>query len=142
MRPYRIQSCKPVPWLHIAFVATLPLILSAGTCTAVIGFNSCLGIPPAPQITLLSPNAIAANAQSLLLIVTGNNFASESQILWNGNALPTTFVDSQHLQATITHQTFEQFGGSSGSSVLISVNSVVTSPVVGCPLADAPPHWY
>ena len=137
MRPCLIQSCKPVPWLRIAFVATLPLILSAGTCTAVIGFNSCQGIPPAPQITSLSPNAIAANAQSVLLIVTGNNFASQSQILWNGNALQTTFVDSQHLQVTITQQTFEQFGGSSGSSVLISVNSVVTSPVVGCPIGGS-----
>src|SRR5215467_6031529 len=120
-----MRSClfpfrKPVPWLRIAFVATLPLILSAGTCTAIVGFNSCLGIPPAPQITALSPNAISANTQSVLLIVIGNNFVSQSQIFWNGNALPTVFDDSQHLATTITQQIFQQFGGSPGNSVLIS----------------------
>jgi IPT/TIG domain len=136
-----MRSClhirKPVPWLRIALVAILPLILCAGTCTAIFGFNSCLGIPPAPQITSLSPNPISANSQSVLLTVIGNNFASQSQILWNRNALQTAFVDSQHLQATITQQTFEQFGGSAGSSVLISVNSVVTSTVVGCPIGGS-----
>ena len=134
-----MRSClfgfrKPIPWFRIAFIATLPLILSAGTCTAVVGFNSCLGIPPGPQITSLSPNAISANTNSVLLIVIGNNFASQSQIFWNGNALQTAFMDSQHLQTAITQQTFEHFGGSPGSSVLISVNSAVTSPVVGCPI--------
>ena len=128
---------KPVPWLRIAFIATLPLIFSAGTCTAIIGFNSCLGIPPAPQIASLSPNAISADTRSVLFIVIGNNFVPQSQILWNGNALQSVFVDSQHLQATITQQTFEQFGGSPGNSVLISVNSVLTSTVVGCPIGGS-----
>lgn len=137
MRSCRVHFRKPVPWFRIAFVAILPLILSGGTCTTVIGFNSCLGIPSAPQITSLSPNVISADSQSVLLIVIGNNFLSQSQILWNGNALQTVFVDSQHLQATITQQTFEQFGGSPGSSVLISVNSVMTSPVVGCPIGGS-----
>jgi hypothetical protein len=137
MRSCRFHFRKPVPWLRIAFVATLPLILSAGTCTAIVGFNSCLGIPPAPQITSLSPNAISANTLSVLLIVIGNNFVPQSQIFWNGNALPTVFVDSQQLQATVTQQTFEQFGGSPGSRVLISVSSVMTSPVVGCPVSGS-----
>jgi hypothetical protein len=137
MRFCLVHFRKPVPWLRIAFVATLPVILSAGTCTAIVGFNSCQGIPPAPQITSLSPNAISANTQSVLLIVMGNNFLSQSRIFWNGNALQTMFVDSQHLQASITQQTFEQFAGSPGSSVLISVNSVKSSPVVGCPIGGS-----
>jgi len=137
MRSCVVHFRRPVPWLRIAFVAILPLILSAGTCTAIVGFNSCLGIPPAPQIASLSPNGISANTQSVLLIVIGNNFVSQSQIFWNGNALQTVFVDSQHLQATITQRTFAQFGGSPGSSVLISVNSVMTSPVVGCPIGGS-----
>jgi hypothetical protein len=135
MRSCLVHFRKPVPWLRIAFVLTLPVVLSAWTCTAIIGFNSCLGIPPAPQITSLSPNAISASdTQSILLVVIGNNFVSQSQIFWNGNALQTAFVDSQHLQATITQQTFERLGGSPGSNVLISVNSVVTTTVVGCPI--------
>ena len=137
MRSCLVNPRKPFPWLRIAFVLVMPLVLCAGTCTTFFGFQSCLGIPPAPQITSLSPNAISANAQSVLLVVAGNGFVSQSQILWNGNALPTVFVDSQHLQATITQQTIEQFGGSPGSSVLISVNSAVTSPAAGCPIGGS-----
>ena len=137
MRSCLVNPRKPFPWLRIAFVLVLPLILCGGTCTTFFGFQSCLGIPPTPQIASLSPNAISANTESVLLVVAGNNFVSQSQILWNGNALPTVFVDSQHLQATITQQTIEQFGGSPGSNVLISVNSVVTSAVVGCPIGGS-----
>jgi hypothetical protein len=128
---------KPVPWLRIVFVATLPLILSAWTCTAIFNFKSCLGITSTPQITSLSPNTISADTQPVPLMVIGKNFASQSQIFWDGNALQTVFIDSQHLQATITQQTFEQLGGSRGSSVLISVNSVTTSAVVGCPIGGS-----
>jgi IPT/TIG domain len=137
MRSCLVQFRKPVPWLRIALIATLPVLLCAGTCTTIVGFNSCQGIPPAPQITSLSPSAISADTPSVLLIVSGNNFVSQSQIFWNGNALPTVFVDAEHLAATITPQTFEQFGGSPGSSVLISVKSVMTSSVVGCPIGGS-----
>lgn len=135
MRSCLIQSGKPFPWLRIGFVAALTLMLSGWTCTAIISFNSCLGVPATPQITLLSPSAISATADSVLLTVSGSGFVPQSQILWNGSALSTTFVDSQHLQVTITQQTFTQFGGAFGSHVLISVNSPVTATVVGCPIA-------
>jgi hypothetical protein len=137
MRSCLCNSGKPFRWLRISFIAVLTLALSGWTCTAIIGFNSCFGLPPAPQITSLSPNAISATANSVLLTVSGSDFVSQSQILWNGSALPTTFFDSQHLQATITQRTFDQFGDTSGSSVLISVNSPVTATVVGCPIGGS-----
>jgi hypothetical protein len=121
--------------LRIGFVAALTLTLSGWTCTAIVGFNSCLGVPTTPQITLLSPSTISVTADSVVLTVKGSGFVPQSQILWNGNALLTTFMDSQHLQATITQQTFTQFGGTLGSNVLISVNSPVTTTVLGCPIA-------
>ena len=134
MRSCLTRGGKPIPWLLIGFVAALIVTSSGGTCTAVIGFNSCLGVPATPQITFLSPNAVSATAHSVLLTVGGVGFVPQSQILWNGSALPTTFVDSQHLQTMITQQTFTQFGGTFGSHVLISVNSALTATVVGCPI--------
>ena|SRR5215469_2559310 len=122
------------PWLRVGLLAVLTFALSGWTCTAIVGFNSCLGIPPAPQIISLSPNSISQNAMSVLLIVVGNNFTPQSQILWNGNVLATTFVDSSHLEAVITQQTFIQFGGSFGNNVIISVNTPVSATVVGCPI--------
>jgi hypothetical protein len=64
--------------------------------------------------------------------VNGSGFTPRSQILWNGSDLPTTFMDSRHLQSTITHETFASFGGSIGSSVQISVRA--QSSVEGCPI--------
>ena len=98
MRSCLTHRGKPIPWLRIGFVAALIWTSSGGTCTAVIGFNSCLGVPATPQITFLSPNAVSAAANSVLLTVGGGGFVPQSQILWNGSALPTTFADSHHLQ--------------------------------------------
>src|SRR5262245_19744430 len=137
MRSCLIQSGGPIPWLRIAFVAALSLLLSGWTCTAIIGFNSCLGVPATPQITLLTPSVISVSADSVLLVVKGSGFVPQSQILWNGNALATTFIDSQHLQATITQQTLVQFGGALGSNVLISVSTPMTGAVLGCPIPGA-----
>jgi hypothetical protein len=137
MRSCLIQSAMPFPWLRLGFVAALILTLSGWTCTAIIGFQTCLGMSATPQITSLSPSAVSVAADSVALIVRGSGFVPQSQILWNGNALLTTFIDSQNLQATITQQTFTQFGGAFGSNVLISVNSPVIATVVGCPIAGS-----
>ena len=135
MRSWSTHSVKPSPWLHLGFVGALILTLSGWTCTAIVGFQTCLGVPASPQIASLSPATISATAASVSLTVSGSNFISQSQILWNGNALPTTFIDSQHLRVSITQQTLAQFGGSFGSNVLISVNTPPVSP--GCPLSGS-----
>jgi len=117
--------------LALALVAALILLLSGWTCRAM--FVSCQGVSQ-PQITSLSPASIQGDTDSVLLTVEGSSFAPQSQILWNGNVLPTTSIDSQHLQTTITQQTFESFGGSVGSSVQISVRSQGNLPDTSCPI--------
>ena len=124
-----------IPWklYRIALLLLLTSLLSAWTCTAVVRFNSCPGAVPQPQISGLAPNSISADVVSVLLTIEGSGFVSQSEILWNGNPLQTTFMDSGHLQTTITQQTFDSFGGSAGSSVLISVLSPGSNAVLGCP---------
>lgn len=117
---------------RIAFILVLTSILPAWTCSVIGAFNTCATTIPVPRIVLLSPNTIPANAASVLLTVTGDGFVPRSQILWNGSSVPTTFVDSRNLQTTITEQTFESFGGNSGSTVLISVVSPTSTTIVGC----------
>ncbi len=111
------KSCIPV---RVVFIALLPLLLCGWTCTAIVSWNSC---PDPARIVLLSPDTISANAQLVLLTVSGNNFDPLSRILWNGNPLQTSFIDSHHLQATITRQMLELLGASAGVNVLISVES-------------------
>lgn len=133
MRP-RVDSFKLLPAVRIAFLAVLVLLISGWTtCAVFFGFNSCPGSVAQPQITSLSPDSIPLDAPAVLLTVNGNNFVPQSQILWNGTALPTTFIDSHHLQLIITQTILESFGASVGSNVLISTVSPATSHVVGCP---------
>ncbi len=134
MRSRWVYPCKPFPWVRIAFIAALTLLISGWTtCSAIVDFNSCEGSVPQPQITSLSPGAIPVDATSVLLTVNGSDFVSQSRIMWNGSPLQTTFTDSRHLQTTITQQTFNSFGGSAGSSVQISVRSQGSVGVLGCP---------
>ena len=120
MRSSLANPFKPFPWICIALIAALTLLLSGWTCSAL--FISCQGVMAQPQITSLSPDTVSSDAESVLT-VDGSDFTPQSQITWNGNALPTTFTDSRHVETTITPQTFESFGGSAGSSVQISVRS-------------------
>lgn len=129
MRSCVVTRCKPY---RIGLVLVLIPLLSAWTCTAIVSLNSCPDALPRPQIGSLSPVTISADSASVLLTVNGNSFVRQSRILWNANPLQTTFVDSHHLQATITQQTFNSFGGSAGNSVLISVMTLGSTSVEGC----------
>jgi hypothetical protein len=126
----------PYPWVRIALLVILTLLLAAwGTCNAMVDFNSCQSVQPMAQLTSLSPGAIPGNSDSVLLTLNGSGFTTQSQILWDGSALPTVFMDSRQLQTTITQQTFVSFGGSSGSSVQISVRTLGSA--TGCPLGGS-----
>ena len=124
--------CKLFAPIRLALIAALTLLLSGWTCSAL--FVSCHGVGNQPQITSLSPDTIPSDAETVVLTVEGSGFIPQSQILWNGNVLPTTLMDSQHLQTTITQQTFDSFGGSAGSSVQISVRLQGSAPDTGCPI--------
>jgi IPT/TIG domain len=126
---------SPFPLVHIGFIAVLTLLLSGWTCRAM--FISCQGVGEQPQITSISPDAIPSDQSSVLLTVDGSGFTAQSQIMWNGNALQTTFENSRQLQTTITQQTFDSFGGSTGSNVQISVSSPESISGFGCPIGGS-----
>ena len=130
MRSYLVVPCKVY---RIALVLVLIPVCSAWTCNAFMRFDSCQTSVPQPQIVALSPNTIPADAGSVQLIVDGTGFVRQSEILWNGNPLRTTFTDSAHLQATITQQTLDSLGGRDGGKVLISVMSPGSTSIASCP---------
>ena len=66
-----------------------------------------------------------------MLTVEGSGFVPQSEILWDQNPLPTTFIDSRHLQTTVTQDTFESYGGSAGKNVSIAVTSPGNTYLVG-----------
>jgi hypothetical protein len=131
MRSSLAHPYKPSPLIRVAFIAVLTLLLSGWTCSAL--FLSCQGVAKS-QVTSLSPDAIPSDAESVLLTADGRGFTPQSQIMWNGNALQTKFMDSHHLQTTVTQQTFDSFGGSVGNNVQISVRSQASFDDLGCPI--------
>jgi hypothetical protein len=129
-----VNPCDPFPVVRIALLAVLTLLLSGWTtCGAIISFGTCPTTVPQPVLISLSPDTMPDDGESIPLDVEGSDFVPQSEIMWNGNALQTRFMDSRHLQATITRQTFASFGGSAGNSVQISVMSQASAVVLGCP---------
>jgi IPT/TIG domain len=131
---------NPFPLVHIGLIAVLTLLLSGWTCSAM--FISCQGVGEQPQITSISPDAIPSDANSVLLTVDGSGFTPQSQIMWNGNALQTTFANSRQLQTTITQPTFDSFGGSTGSIVQVSVSSPESISDFGCPIGGSSGRFF
>lgn len=128
-----VRKSKYLPWFRIIFIPVLTLVLSGWTtCSGMFVWDSCPSQVPVPQIFSIAPGSMPGNLDSIVLTVTGTDFVSQSQILWNGNALETTFTDSQHLTTTVTRQILENFGGSPGNSVTISVRSQGFNHDFGC----------
>lgn len=70
----------------------------------------------------LAPASGYAGAQSFTLGVSGTNFTSLSQVLWNGTQLPTTFVNGSRLTAQVDASDLAVVGNAAVS---------VTDPVSG-----------
>src|SRR5271163_858680 len=119
-----VNPCKI--FYSIALVAAMALLLSGWTC--FVGFVSCQSVSQV-QIISLSPTSIPSDAHSVPLTVEGNGFTPQSRILWNGSTLQTTFLDSHHLQATITQETMDSFGGAPTAHI-----SAGTQGGGGCPI--------
>jgi hypothetical protein len=56
---------------------------------------------PQPSITALLPASIQAGGPTFTLQVSGNHFVSGAKVLWNGQEVPTTFVNNGRLSAQI-----------------------------------------
>ena len=57
---------------------------------------------PAPTLTSLSSSSAVVGGPAFTLAVTGANFATASNVRWNGASRPTTYVRSTQLQANIS----------------------------------------
>jgi len=82
---------------------------------------------PIPAITQVSPATIIQ--LSTPVILSGNGFVSGSAVLVGGVAVPTTFVDSSHLSATLLVPSV------STNSLTLSVSNPAPGPIVGSALS-------
>jgi len=84
-----------------------------------------------PNLLSLTPSSAPVGASSINLVVTGSGFVSGNTVLWNGSPIPTTFVNSTSLTASVSPALFSATGTS-----LVSVGSsnnltfTVTGPAI------------
>jgi len=114
-----LQANIPASAIAVAGTPIVTVANPGGTPSTVVTFTVN---NPVPQESLLSPSSAVPGSAALALDVTGTNFNSSSSILVNGAALPTTYVSSTNLQATIPASDLAQGG---------TLNVSVKNPVPG-----------
>ncbi|MBU1671359.1 MAG: S8 family serine peptidase [Actinobacteria bacterium] len=72
-----------------------------GGTSNVQTFDIQTPVNPAPSISSLSPDHATAGGPGFTLTVNGTGFIGDSQVSWNGANLPTTYVSSTRLTATV-----------------------------------------
>ena len=65
---------------------------------------------PAPTVSAVTPAAIKADDKATPLTVKGTLFSSKSVVVWSGKAVPTTFVSSTEVKATVPAADLTQGG--------------------------------
>ena len=84
----------------ILLASTSVLLTSCGG-TASVGGGSSTTTTPAITISSLTPKEVPAGSTAVAVTVAGSGFPSDSVIVLNGVAEPTTYVSSTQLQATV-----------------------------------------
>jgi hypothetical protein len=83
----------------------------------------------------LSPATVIAGGNGFTLTVNGSNFSTSATVRWNGELVPTTFVSSQQVTATISPSLIASAGFASvsaqnaNSSVSNALEFRVNNPV-------------
>jgi len=102
------------------------------------GGSEAISTPPpsnnsTPAVSSLSPASTLVGGAEFTLTANGSNFASSAIVLWNGVSVPTTFVNSQQVTATISASLITSAGSASvgvriGSLTSNSVQFVINNP--------------
>lgn len=107
---------------------------------------------PSPTLGLLSPAARPPGSAGVNLTIVGTNFIFSSVVLWNGVALPTTFVSGSELTALVPATYLVSVGtfpvtvsnpapgGGASNSVNFNVTTAASSPIPPGAVQTIVPH--
>jgi len=106
-------GCSGYPYTGESLIATVPASLLTATGTATITVNNpesssslsnaltvTIANPPVPILTSISPNSGPVNTTATVTL-NGTGFAPDSTVVVNGTNIPTTYISSTQLYATI-----------------------------------------
>jgi pseudomonalisin len=98
--------------------------LGSVDANALISNWSAVGNAPGIVLTSLVPSSAVAGTGILQLTVNGTGFTTGSIVQWNGSALPTTFVSSTQLTASVSSNLIASPGT---AAVTVSDNGTISS---------------
>jgi hypothetical protein len=93
----------PISASQISIPKTLSIVVTnatTGLSSPSRTFTVTAGL--IPEIDSINPSAVPVGSDTFTLAVTGSNFTSASIVRFNGFDRSTTFIDSRHLNATIS----------------------------------------
>jgi len=67
-------------------------------------------IEPIPTLNNVAPTSVVAGTAASPIVINGNNFMAGAQVQWNGINMPTTYINSQQIQAQPTTAQFATAG--------------------------------
>jgi hypothetical protein len=126
-------------------VGTFPVTVfnpSPGGGTS-IAINFTVSALPVPVIASLSATSAVEGAASISLTVNGSSFVNSSVVRWNGNSVPTAFVNSTQLTASISTRLLAdegtspvtvfspQPGGGTSNAITFTIQDASLSAVTG-----------
>lgn len=86
--------------IHVLFFISLAFLLSG--CGGGSGGGNGGGTPPSiPSLTSIAPSSATAGAVAISLNLFGSNFENGATVQWNGPALPSTWISSTQMSATV-----------------------------------------
>jgi hypothetical protein len=97
MSPSKAQTTVCL-FLAVIFLPYTTTAKRAGT----LGSSNLPIDNPVPYLTGVFPTTATTGGSEFTLTVSGNLFASNAVVLWNGQSRSTTFVSSTQLTAQIT----------------------------------------
>jgi len=127
-----LQATVPASYLSSPGTASVA-VSNGGIYSNSVSFQITTASSP-PQITSLSPNSVVTNVGGFSLLVMGSNFTASSSVFWNGTALPTSFISSTELSASVPPSDSYYTGsaritvGNAGLTSTTSSLAIVTPP--------------
>ena len=100
-----------------------------------VSVSSYVSQVPTPVINSLSPSNKIAGSSTFTLTVSGTGFVANSIINWNGIALPTTYISSTSLTASVAASYIASAGtagvtvSTSGSATTATLTFTINAPI-------------
>lgn len=118
-----VSAQVPAALVAATGTASITVVTEDGVASNALTFT----ITAPVSITALSPSSANAGSAAFTLTVTGSNFTQGAQVMWNGQALPTTFVSATQLTAQVAASLVSAVGT---ASVSVGGSNALTFTIV------------